>query len=56
MSSRRDTPDEDYVDDDDEIINQDAMDEDEELTPGPDAEEHDDEVGGCARGRYPTWC
>ncbi|GBF94412.1 chromatin-remodeling complex ATPase chain [Raphidocelis subcapitata] len=43
MSSRRDTPDEDYVDDDDEIINQDAMDEDEELTPGPDAEEHDDE-------------
>jgi hypothetical protein len=50
MSSRRSTPDEEYVDDDDEIINQDAMDEeDDHMTPVPEAEEPEDEVGGRAR-------
>jgi hypothetical protein len=56
MSSRRDTPDDDYVDDDDEIINQDAMDEDEELTPGPEVEDHEDEVRALPRPAQPAPC
>jgi hypothetical protein len=47
MSSRRDTPDEEFVDDDDEIINQQAGEEDEDMTPAPDEDEPEDEVCVC---------
>lgn len=53
MSSRRETPDEEYVDDDDEIINQDAEAEEDELdmTPGPD----DDDEDEARLGQAPAW-
>lgn len=54
MSSRRSTPDEEFVDDDDEIINAEAgADEVEDMTPAPDVPE--DEGDDVVRAR-PVCC